>query len=93
MSAYKYKNDIKCRFNADLTSCSSSKASGSDSMSNSSGENLSRPPMDKMSRLSVAQSISPNDSSDSAFTQYPRSENSSIVGSASNHATQRFLEA
>ena len=81
MSAYKYKNDIKSRFHADLTSSSSSKGSVGDSGSNSSRDSIGKS-ADEFSRLSVGLSISPDGSSDSS--PYPRSDNSSLVGSAGN---------
>ena len=87
MSAYKYKNDIKSRFNADMTSSSSSasKSVSSDCMSNSSRESIggvSQSTHDKISRLSMGQAISPNESADSGMTPYPRSDNSSMMGSS-----------
>ena len=76
MSAYKYKNDIKSRFNADMTSSSSSasKSVSSDSVSNSSRESIGgvdRSMHDKISRLSVGQSISSNDSARLLFDSAP----------------------
>ena len=90
MSAYKYKNDIKSRFNADMTSSSSSvsKSVSSDCMSNSSRESIggvSRSAHDKICRLSMGsmrQAISPNESADSGMTPYPKSDNSSMMGSS-----------
>ena len=92
LSAYKYKNDIKSRFNADMTSSSSttSRSVISDCTSNSSRESMgdvTRSTHDKMSRLSMDQAVSPNDSGDSSATTYPRSDNSSMMGSSNYMAS------
>ena len=88
MSAYKYKNDIKSRF---MTSSSSSASKSSDSVSNSSRESVGsvdQSTHDKISRMSVGcQPNSPNGSAASCVTPYPRSDNSSLMGSSNYMAS------